>query len=44
LCAEAEAWNQGFRDPTQISADWLGIVGSKVIAAQVVGAIESLEP
>lgn len=43
LCAEAEAWNLGWRDPAQISADWLKIVGSKVIACQVVEAIESLE-
>ena len=43
LCAETEAWNQGWRNPAQISADWLKIVGSKVIAGQIIDAIESLE-
>jgi hypothetical protein len=42
LCAEAEAWRRDWRDPEQISADWLKIVGAKAIVDQIVCTIESV--
>ena len=41
LCAEAEAWRQGHRDPSKISALWQETVGAHAVAARFVRVIES---
>lgn len=42
LCAEAQAWNAGWRDTRQIASFWRQRVGSKSVAAQYLKAFAEL--
>ncbi|MCX6967770.1 MAG: glycosyltransferase family 4 protein [Verrucomicrobia bacterium] len=43
LCAEAALWEEGARNPEEISRTWISRVGSKAVAQKVLDCLESIK-